>query len=58
LELDLARLSNHGEVFLTQRMPLIAMGKAMVAPPSGAFLQATGQERKFWRQESARRLLG
>jgi 23S rRNA (uracil1939-C5)-methyltransferase len=41
LELDLARLSNHGEVFLTQRMPLIAMGKAMAAPPSGAFLQAT-----------------
>jgi 23S rRNA (uracil1939-C5)-methyltransferase len=40
LKHDLARLSNHGEV-LTQRMPLIAMGKAVVAPPPGAFLQAT-----------------
>jgi 23S rRNA (uracil1939-C5)-methyltransferase len=41
LELDLARLSNHGEVLLTQRMPLIPIGKAVVAPPPGAFLQAT-----------------
>ena len=41
LKHDLARLSNHGEVLLTQRMPLIAMGKAVVAPPPGAFLQAT-----------------
>src|ERR1700730_15221214 len=55
LELDLARLSNHGEPLVTQRMPLIAMGKAVVAPPPGAFLQATRQERKFLRQESARR---
>ena len=41
LELDLARLSNHGEGLLTQRMPLIAIGKAVVAPPPRAFLQAT-----------------
>src|ERR1700730_3820925 len=41
LELDLARLSTNGEILLTQRMPLIAMGKAVVVPPPGAFLQAT-----------------
>ncbi|WP_026606107.1 class I SAM-dependent RNA methyltransferase [Methylocapsa acidiphila] len=38
---DLARLSNHGEIVVLQRAPLLAMGRAMVAPPSGAFLQAT-----------------
>ncbi len=41
LEHDLARLSNHGEAILTLRTPLIGMGKAMVALPPGAFLQAT-----------------
>jgi 23S rRNA (uracil1939-C5)-methyltransferase len=38
---DLARLSNHGEVLLTKRTPIIAIGKAAVALPPGAFLQAT-----------------
>ena len=41
LEHDLARLTNHGEAILTQRVPLVAMGKAAVALPPGAFLQAT-----------------
>ncbi len=41
LALDLARLSNHGRIVALQRPPLLAMGKAMVAPPPGAFLQAT-----------------
>lgn len=41
LEHDLARLSNHGEVLLTQRPPFIAVGKALVGLPPGAFLQAT-----------------
>lgn len=41
LEQDLARLSNHGEVLLMQRPPYIAIGKAFVALPPGAFLQAT-----------------
>jgi 23S rRNA (uracil1939-C5)-methyltransferase len=41
LEHDLARLSNHGETILTQRTPLVGMGKAMVALPPGAFLQTT-----------------
>jgi 23S rRNA (uracil1939-C5)-methyltransferase len=38
---DLARLTNHGAVVTLQRPPLIAMGRAMVAIPPGAFLQAT-----------------
>jgi 23S rRNA (uracil1939-C5)-methyltransferase len=41
LEHDLARLSNHGEIVVSQRTPMLAMGKAMVAPPPGVFLQAT-----------------
>jgi 23S rRNA (uracil1939-C5)-methyltransferase len=38
---DLARLSNHGSPVISQRAPRIAMGKALVEPPPGAFLQAT-----------------
>ncbi len=38
---DLARLSNHGEIVLVQREPLLMMGNAKVVPPPGAFLQAT-----------------
>ena len=41
LEHDLARLSNHGEILISRRTPMLAMGKAIVAPPPGAFLQAT-----------------
>lgn len=38
---DLARLSNHGTLIIERRAPILRMGKATVAPPSGAFLQAT-----------------
>jgi 23S rRNA (uracil1939-C5)-methyltransferase len=38
---DLARLTNHGAIVALQRPPLVAMGRAMVAIPPGAFLQAT-----------------
>jgi 23S rRNA (uracil1939-C5)-methyltransferase len=41
LEYDLARLSNHGDALLIKRTPLIVIGKAEVALPPGAFLQAT-----------------
>ena len=41
LRQDLARLSNHGAIVTLQRPPLLPMGRAMVAPPPGAFLQAT-----------------
>lgn len=39
--LDLARLSMHGEVIVERRPPLQRMGKALVAPAAGGFLQAT-----------------
>jgi 23S rRNA (uracil1939-C5)-methyltransferase len=38
---DLARLSHHGSIVVSRRPPMLAMGKAMVAPPPGVFLQAT-----------------
>lgn len=38
---DLARVSNHGEIVMERRTPHIAMGRAMLSPPAGAFLQAT-----------------
>jgi 23S rRNA (uracil1939-C5)-methyltransferase len=38
---DLARLSNHGTIVVSRRTPMLAMGKAMVVPPPGVFLQAT-----------------
>lgn len=38
---DLARLSNHGLLVIERRTPLLRMGNANVAPPPGAFLQAT-----------------
>ncbi len=38
---DLARLSNDGSIVISRRTPMLAMGRAMVAPPPGVFLQAT-----------------
>lgn len=40
-DLDLARLSIHGEVLVERRAPVITMGRAAVVPPPGSFLQAT-----------------
>jgi 23S rRNA (uracil1939-C5)-methyltransferase len=40
-ELDLARLSLHGEVVVERSPPLVAMGKTQLVPPPGSFLQAT-----------------
>ncbi|HEV2574829.1 MAG TPA: class I SAM-dependent RNA methyltransferase [Beijerinckiaceae bacterium] len=39
--IDLARLSNHGEVIVENRPPRLQMGRALLTPPPGAFLQAT-----------------
>jgi 23S rRNA (uracil1939-C5)-methyltransferase len=39
--LDLARLSLHGDLVVQRRTPGIFMGRALVAPPAGGFLQAT-----------------
>jgi 23S rRNA (uracil1939-C5)-methyltransferase len=38
---DLARLTRHGELVAQQRVPTLRMGKAIVALPPAAFLQAT-----------------
>lgn len=40
-KLGLARLSLHGDIMVELRPPLIAMGKALVNPAPGGFLQAT-----------------
>lgn len=42
-ELDLGRLSRHGEVLVERRPAAVAVGTARVPPPPGAFLQATAQ---------------
>ncbi|MDX7950423.1 RNA methyltransferase [Lichenihabitans sp. Uapishka_5] len=42
-ELDLARLSNHGDVVLERRSPSLRIGVASLVPPPGAFLQAAAR---------------
>jgi 23S rRNA (uracil1939-C5)-methyltransferase len=39
--LDLARISNHGEVVIERRPPRVRFGEALVRLPPGGFLQAT-----------------
>lgn len=39
--LGLARLTNHGELITQREQPVVSIGKARVALPPGAFLQAT-----------------
>jgi 23S rRNA (uracil1939-C5)-methyltransferase len=39
--LDLARVSNHGEIMIQRRQPRVAFGEALVTLPPGGFLQAT-----------------
>ncbi len=39
----LARLTRHGEIVVQQRVPTLRMGKAIIALPPAAFLQATTQ---------------
>lgn len=41
IDLDLARLSLHGDILIEQRAPLVAMGRTQLSPPPGGFLQAT-----------------
>ncbi|MGH6883922.1 MAG: class I SAM-dependent RNA methyltransferase, partial [Hypericibacter sp.] len=43
---DLARLSNHGDVVIERRAPVVRFGTVEVSPPPGAFLQATGEADK------------
>ncbi len=42
-ELDLARISLHGEVLIIRRPPEIPAGRSRLVPPSGGFLQATAE---------------
>lgn len=46
-DLDLARLSLHGDIVVERRAPVVFMGQTQVSPPPGGFLQATrpGEER-------------
>jgi 23S rRNA (uracil1939-C5)-methyltransferase len=43
---DLARLSNHGDVVIERRPPVVRFGVVEVSPPPGAFLQATEEADK------------
>jgi 23S rRNA (uracil1939-C5)-methyltransferase len=43
---DLARLSNHGDVVIERRAPMVRFGSVDVSPPPGAFLQATSEADK------------
>ena len=54
--LDLARVSNHGEVVIERRPPRVAFGEALVKLPPGAFLQAT-EAGEAWLAEFAERAL-
>jgi 23S rRNA (uracil1939-C5)-methyltransferase len=47
LGLDLARLSNHGALIAVKRQPVLRIGRALVAPPPGVFLQATEAAEQF-----------
>ena len=40
-DLGLARIANHGDIILERDTPVLRIGSAMLAPPPGAFLQAT-----------------
>lgn len=40
-DLDLARLSVHGDVIVERRPPSTTVGRAQVVPPAGSFMQAT-----------------
>ncbi|MGX7709499.1 class I SAM-dependent RNA methyltransferase [Methylobacterium sp. Gmos1] len=42
-ELDLARLSLHGDVLIVRRPPEIPAGRSRLVPPAGGFLQATAE---------------
>ena len=54
--LDLARVSNHGEIVIERRPPRVAFGEALVRLPPGGFLQAT-EAGEMWLAEFAERAL-
>jgi 23S rRNA (uracil1939-C5)-methyltransferase len=54
--LDLARVSNHGEIVIERRPPRVAFGEALARLPPGGFLQAT-EGGEAWLAEFAERAL-
>ena len=54
--LDLARVSNHGEIVIERRPPRVAFGEAFARLPPGGFLQATEAGEK-WLADFAGRAL-
>ncbi len=54
--LDLARVSNHGEVVIERRPPRVAFGEALARLPPGGFLQAT-EAGEAWLAELVERAL-
>ena len=54
--LDLARVSNHGEVVIERRSPRVNFGEALVKLPPGGFLQAT-EAGEMWLAAFAERAL-
>ena len=54
--LDLARVSNHGEIVIERRPPRVAFGNALARLPPGGFLQAT-EAGEAWLAEFAERAL-
>ena len=54
--LDLARVSNHGEIVIERRPPRVAFGEALAKLPPGGFLQAT-EAGEAWLAEFAERAL-
>jgi 23S rRNA (uracil1939-C5)-methyltransferase len=54
--LDLARVSNHGEIVIERRAPRVAFGEALARPPPGSFLQAT-EAGEAWLVDFAERAL-
>jgi len=57
-EIGLARLSIDGEPIVTRAKPTLRMGRAVVTPPPGAFLQATAKGEEVLAQLTREALAG
>ncbi len=56
--LDLARVSNHGEIVIERRAPRVMFGEAIVKLPAGGFLQATEAGERLLAEFAERTLAG
>lgn len=57
-QLQLARLSNHGEVLVEREAPSLRIGKALVVLPPGGFLQATAFAQQLLADQAIAALAG